>query len=393
MLPMRRSQVQPQNPVPVNEPPPPAPFEWIRQNIKFSVCICYKEIPSLRPAIKSGSNRLPRAELETEKRCQCGYLKEEHDPQALNRRHRDSRSTLPWNFYDDTEKRPTDAYGVAVFPPGMNEMNRNGPYVRITPDTSYKDIVTLFKEVWRANYPQMVLSVWGTDTADGITLPERSFQTLRQAIMRIAAQSGSWVVTKGLSTGVSQVIGQGFAEYYSDGRASLDAGDPISSGGSMFPLIGVCTYGMLANMSELEQACDENRPARLNPMQANPDAEATDGSQDLDPNHRFFLLVDNGTFRKPDQDTELRLKLMDAISKYSPSRDEDFNLRLGEGKRSDRRLDFNTRRVPVLNLIVGGNLSVFTSISMSLQYKMPCLLVRNSGGVADFLDAIMRKLP
>ena len=68
-----------------------------------------------------------RAELETEKRCQCGYLKEEHDPQALNRRHRDSRSTLPWNFYDDTEKRPTDAYGVAVFPPGMNEMNRNGP--------------------------------------------------------------------------------------------------------------------------------------------------------------------------------------------------------------------------------------------------------------------------
>jgi len=111
-----------------------------------------------------------------------------------------------------------------------------------------------------------------------------------------------------------------------------------------------------------------------------------DQTHDLDPNHRFFLLVDNGTFRKPDQDTELRLKLMDAISKYSPSRDE-------EGKRTDKRLDFNTRRVPVLNIVVGGNLSVFSSISMSLQYKMPCLIVRNSGGVADFLDGIMRKLP
>ena len=73
---------------------------------------------------------------------------------------------------------------------------------------------------------------------------------------------------------------------------------------------------------------------------------------------------------------------------YSPS-----TLFTGGSKRSSRRLDFKTRRAPVLNLVVGGNLAVLNGMLMGLQYSMPCLVVQNSGGAADFLDAIIRKLP
>ncbi|XP_063713195.1 transient receptor potential cation channel subfamily M member 8-like [Symsagittifera roscoffensis] len=369
--------------------------------------MCYKEVPPLKPALKSGSNRTSRGEIDSEKRCQCGYLKEEHDPQALNR-NRDRRGReLPWNYYEDTEKRATDAYGQVLFPGQGSEPPKTGLYVRLTPDTSYKDLVTLCKDGLKAKYPQMVLSVWGAESVD-VTMPERPFQNLKQAVLRIAAQSGSWVITKGINRGVSEVVGQAYADYYSDRglggvredqKSQQEGGNNAPGTQKGFPLIGVCTYGMLSQSADLEAATDEQKPAVLRPFtgqgqgqtqlgqsQGQEEVREISASYELDPNHKYFLMVDNGTYRKPDQDSELRLKLMDAISKYSPSRDT-------EGKRSDKRLDFNSRRVPVLNVIVGGNLSVFTAISLALQYKMPCLLVRNSGGVADFLDAVIRKLP
>ncbi len=57
-----------------------------------------------------------RVDVATEKRCQCGYLRDEHDPQALSRGKRYSSTGAVWSFYDDTEKRPTDAYGTILFP-------------------------------------------------------------------------------------------------------------------------------------------------------------------------------------------------------------------------------------------------------------------------------------
>ena len=60
---------------------------------------------------------------------------------------------------------------------------------------------------------------------------------------------------------------------------------------------------------------------QLGQSQGQEEVREISASYELDPNHKYFLMVDNGTYRKPDQDSELRLKLMDAISKYSPSRD------------------------------------------------------------------------
>ena len=57
-------------------------------------------------------------------------------------------------------------------------------------------------------------------------------------------------------------------------------------------------------------------------VQQSGEGETNPNLINLETNHTYFIMSDNGTYMKPDQENELRLKLVDAISKYNPSRDD-----------------------------------------------------------------------
>ena len=113
--------------------------------------------------------------------------------------------------------------------------------------------------------------------------------------------SGAWVMTGGEHSGVMKLVGKALLS-----NAGTESYQSITC-------IGICTWGRVYNLTKLIGDHDHEKDA----VEYN-SSEKTGNSnvKSLDPNHSYFLLVDDGTMRLERTHQKWHGKFNEAIRKY-----------------------------------------------------------------------------
>ena len=265
-------------------------------------------------------------------RCGCGRDKGQHDPMP-------DWPTGRWTYQKNTVSYPTDTYGQVEFGTGVKAQ-----YVRLTPGGKFSDIIHLLTNIWGVEPPKLILSVHGG--MSNFELPNRIKRPFRKSLQRMAAVPGVWIVTTGLNVGVVKHIGDALTAGVLRRHRAV--------------VIGIAPWGVVANRNRLV--------ARDGDIRYFPPATAP-ASTVLNPNHTFFLLIDDGTAGKYGAEAKWRRNFEAEIS--SPA------------------LGLN---VPLVALMVEGGANCIRVAVDYLADSKPVVVVEGSGRAADVLSLACKQL-
>lgn len=213
--------------------------------------------------------------------------------------------------------------------------------------------------VSRALRPSLIISVTGA--AQNIQLAPVLAQKFAQGLSSVLKGTDAWVITGGTQHGVMQLVGAALDEY------------AVTS-----PLIGIVPWVVVKGRAAMQAAHDRGQ---LEPHEYEPGASTTAavepaGTVSLQPNHDFFLLID-----QPLSDSEY-------------DRDPTA-VRFGADIEPRARLELaavQCRSIPQVLLVVSGGVGTFGQVLRSVEHGCPVVLVAGSGQVADALHAVNEQL-
>ena len=270
--------------------------------------------------VKSSSNS---------EKCGCGREKQQHA--SVNVLTTEPRR---WNWNQHTAAYPTDSYGTVKFGTGVH-----GNYIRMSPRTRPEDVVRLLCDQWGAQPPKVIVSVQGGLT--NFDLPPKVKRSFRKSLQKMASVPGCWIITNGLNVGIAKHVGDCMtAGFLRRNRAVV---------------IGIAPWGVIAGRQFLKK---QNSTVHYFAPSAAP------GATVLNPNHSFYLLVDDGTVGRYGQDMRWR---------------QDFETELSKDD------DSGQRSLPLVSLLVEGGYHCITSAIDYLTASKPVVVVADSGRAANLI--------
>ncbi|XP_055944946.1 transient receptor potential cation channel subfamily M member 7-like isoform X2 [Argiope bruennichi] len=175
-----------------------------------------------------------------------------------------------------------------------------------------------------------------------------------------------WILTSGLNIGLAKLVGDAFQLDYKKRYAQFCYSQSIESEKiKNTPLIGVCRDTIL---TYYEKFRNPEKNLLLQNLGNKPDEHRFD----LNVFHTNFLLVRDKTAHKSGVNRFL-LKLEDAFRGFHSGTSDDVSTFLPSSP------------VPVIAVLVQGNLNSVHYILAHLKRKLPILVIRGSGGLADIL--------
>ncbi|XP_064629774.1 transient receptor potential cation channel subfamily M member-like 2 [Lineus longissimus] len=307
---------------------------YVQANIKHRHCISYVQDPKQRDF------------------CKCGRDITWHIEEGIVV-NRDNQNDL-WDVGTHTKLVDPTCFGEVFFNGFGRESKQKCPYIRITPDTPPEVVFKIMSEYWCLPPPKLLISVTGG--AKQFHLKKRLNTVFKRGLIDAARTTSAWIVTGGLNAGVMKVVGESVKEH----QLSSGHAENIVS-------IGIATWGYVDNLDALEGE-DENGafPATYNIE----DLSLRRGCSPLDQNHTHFILVDNGTERKPGVEIPFRA----ALEEYVSNKMETVT-----------GVDGDFVNVPVVMLVLEGGMNSLKTAAETLKKNMPVVLIQGSGRAADFL--------
>ncbi|KAH9277467.1 Transient receptor potential cation channel trpm [Echinococcus granulosus] len=315
---------------------------WIEEKITQLKCVEY--VPS-----NDSSNR-----------CNCGRLLEEHDP-ALSRAVRMSSAMCQiesegerWQIKRHTCEVPTTAFGTVEFQGGPHPTKAR--YVRLNYETPPETVVQLLLQEWRLPIPSLIISMLGG--LANASLRARLGFVVKRGLLRAAKTTDAWVITDGLDTGVTRLVGEALRE-------------EVHVRGSKIVVIGIAPWGAVQERSMLigkNHACQYHAQGTLAGKQETA----------LNPHHNYFLLADNGTSGKF---SSSGICLRRRLEQY-----------LAQERIGPRKLDGLKSRVPVVGVLIEGGVQTFRRVFELLtgSIPVPVVICDGSGRAADLLAFMCR---
>ncbi|XP_063077615.1 transient receptor potential cation channel subfamily M member 4-like [Engraulis encrasicolus] len=278
--------------------------------------------------------------------CQCGRPRKEHQSVALG----DYFSTAMvshWDSAQHSSESSTDAFGEVEFD---GASKRHSFYIRLSTDTQPNIAYNLITHHWGLSLPNLVVSVVGGEGNAKVKTWVR--EVLRKGLVKASQSTGAWILTEGLREGVGRCVGEAVRDH-------ATAASSVSS--NQVVAIGIPSWGLVHNRQQLIN------PEGSFPAKYHADNKFTDSSC-LDKNYQAFLLVDDGSVGRRGGEAGFRARLEDYISHQRTGI-------WGSG----------TINIPVLCLLVSGEVSLMERLDLSLRTGMPWLVLAGSGGVANLV--------
>ncbi|CAH1783086.1 unnamed protein product [Owenia fusiformis] len=205
----------------------------------------------------------------------------------------DSRASA-WSMERDIEEEATDAFGSIEFVGVGQQMSE---YVRLADDTNPKDIHRVITELWELDDPQFMVSIiGGAKSFDMSKWRGRWKRIINDGIVKVARQTGAWVITGGTNSGVMKAVGDAVKHGQSHGWEHLKRKNEVRC-------IGITSWGYVDKQSIL---VNSERQANFVAEYKAENLIKHGKPVSLNPNHTHFLLVDDGTrgFYRGKQDGE-----------------------------------------------------------------------------------------
>lgn len=74
-------------------------------------------------------------------------------------------------------------------------------YIRVAVDTKPEMLLQLMLKEWQMERPKLLLSVQGG--SENFTVPPKVMHAFSRGLMTAALSTGAWILTEGISTGMS----------------------------------------------------------------------------------------------------------------------------------------------------------------------------------------------
>uniref|UniRef100_A0A673M6V9 Transient receptor potential cation channel subfamily M member 4-like n=1 Tax=Sinocyclocheilus rhinocerous TaxID=307959 RepID=A0A673M6V9_9TELE len=283
-------------------------------------------------------------------RCQCGATRDSHPSVALG----DYFSTAMVSHWDSTQhssEQPTDAYGELEF---AGAGKRHSYFLRLSSTTDPFVVFDIMRQHWKLGQPNLVVSVVGGEGRSRVKSWVR--EVLRQGLVKAAQSTGAWIITSGLREGIGKCVGEAVRDH-ATAVSSVNLNKVVP--------IGIAPWGMVHNRLQLVDP-EGSFPAKYFVQ------NAPRGTCSLDNNYKAFLLVDDGTEGRKGGEVGFRGRLEDYISRQRPG---------------SASID-----IPVLNMLISGQVSMLEALEISLKNSMPWLVLAGSGGLANLVSDIVENV-
>ncbi|XP_036366207.1 uncharacterized protein LOC115221041 [Octopus sinensis] len=255
------------------------------------------------------------------------------------------------NLRDEEASNPCDAFGEVKF---VEYDQKIAKFVRVDHQTSMDIIINLIIYQWNFSLPNLLISVIGG--REDVQLNEPTKEALGHSLVKAARATGAWIISDGLHTGVAKHIGKAIH----DNEAAV-------TGKKKVVTIGIASWKCVQNKESLVNE-EGSWPANY---EIKDDIDSTTSA--LDPNHSHFILVDDCTQEIPGVEAKFRKKLEYTISQK----------RIPESK---------SITIPAVAVMVEGGLETLKSVTDSISRNIPVVIVKGSGGAADVMASVYRKL-
>ncbi|RVE69012.1 hypothetical protein OJAV_G00073620 [Oryzias javanicus] len=285
--------------------------------------------------------------------CQCGGPLEGHESVATASSG-EGDAALQWDSQQHSSEQPTDAFGEVEFA-GVG--CRHSQFLRLSCDTPAQIVYTLLTNHWGLPAPNLVVSVVGGEGHETIKPWVRDI--LRNGLVKAAETTGSWILTGGLSEGVTRCVGEAVRNL---GAAALNSSE------KKVTAVGVAPWGLVHNRQQLVNP-QGSFPARYYVQNKSRD------SNYLDNNCKAFLLVDDGSVGRRGGVEAFRADLEDYISHQRTGI-------WGSGG----------IEIPVLCMLISGDACMLQRVKRSLEKSMPWLVLAGSGSAADLISDVLNCL-
>ncbi|XP_065109447.1 transient receptor potential cation channel subfamily M member 4-like isoform X1 [Paramisgurnus dabryanus] len=282
--------------------------------------------------------------------CQCGVARDAHHSVALGDYFSTAIVSL-WDSAQHSSEQPTDAYGELEF---AGAGKRHSSFLRLSSSTHPSRVYDIMTAHWKLTQPNLVVSVVGGEGRSKVTGWVRD--VLKQGLVKAAQSTGAWIITSGLREGIGRYVGE----------AVRDHATAVSSVAlNKVVLIGISPWGLVQNRQQLLN--DEGSfPAKYYV------SNTSRNSCYLDNNYKAFLLVDDGSVGRKGGEVSFRARLEDYISRQ----------RSGSGS-----ID-----VPVLCMLISGEVAMLEALDVSVKNAMPWLVLAGSGGIANLVSDIVENV-
>ncbi|XP_062507670.1 transient receptor potential cation channel subfamily M member-like 2 [Corticium candelabrum] len=220
-------------------------------------------------------------------------------------------------------------------------------YVRLADNSDCNKVIEILIKEWEIPEPKFVISVTGG--ARTFRFDSQLKDVFARGLRKMCQDSGAWVMTGGEHSGVMKLVGKALLS-----NAGTESCQSITC-------IGICTWGRVYNLTKLigDHDC-ENDAVEYNSLEKTGNSNV----KSLDPNHSYFLLVDDGTMRLERTHQEWHSGFNQAIRKYNFSHEN---------------------RVPVVTCLLNGGPDSLTTVRESLKQEIPVIIIKGTGRCADVI--------
>lgn len=257
-------------------------------------------------------------------------------------------------------------------------------YVCIPSDTPCEDVTHFMGSYWKMRSPKIVLSVISGVKHFKPWKNLRLKEQFQKGIVKAANTTEMWILTSGLDGGVSKMIGDAIKEEKArrmSNRTQLSKIRPDAvQRFQRLTLIGILPKDGLKYGDRL----DGSEGVGLKNEGHHPDSE----KYELNPDHTHFVIVE-------EEDIDLMF-----FTNIRCTLEKEFEFHLGRPRRLRRVFSWGSdectsgvnlgppfeKTIPVIGLLVQGSPKNVEHVLFYLSNKMPVVLLKGSGGLADLLS-------
>ncbi|CAF1014905.1 unnamed protein product [Adineta ricciae] len=287
--------------------------------------------------------------------CVCGRLAQRHSfsgesHQSIAVREGNRQWQPPNEFRDlvDGVKVPINIFGRLE--------STNCKFVRISIQTKLKDIYDLLVADCKECKPKLVLSVFGG--AKYFTMTERLEKEIIRGIVDAASATDTWILTAGISNGVSKLVGEGISHY----RLLREYPNRVKC-------IGMTMWGTVNESTRFELKHSTNNYPKEALNRQIPDTIQED-KETIESNHTHCILFDDGRLNGYLADHE-----RNELVTHASNQTNHTCLFKGYG----------------VTIIVEGGLNTLDVIENDIKNHRPVVLIEGSGRLADVLATLIEQ--
>ncbi|XP_054166897.1 transient receptor potential cation channel subfamily M member 3-like [Oppia nitens] len=229
------------------------------------------------------------------------------------------------------------------------------PFVRVTHDARVEDVVLVVHGVWSLPVPRIVLVI----VSNACPLKEwknaRQLNEFQNGLIKAARSTHMWIMTNGVNTGVSRLIGEAVLREQRERRANIAKAE--------------CALNVIAILREDQL----NASFEGSSVDLHVDA---DDAREPNADHSHFVVVKDNTVSK----TGINLFMPRLLDFLSSNDCFEENRRL-----SVDSLSMNSKEIPIVVLVVQGGYDCARLVLDALKRRQAVVVLRGSGGLADVL--------